>query len=669
MDRNHYRAILAWLLSIMLVFESLPTSALAESVVASNEVVSEQDSPGAIAEDPDVIATDLNEDASPASDADALGLADAEDSYDQGDEVALDVEPTDEDAEDSYDQGDEIALDVEPSEEDDAPLVVEEDVQSAAVKEDAVESADSSEADTAITAQADVESSSKDGVKSLAAAKVDAIPNQTYTGSPLTPTPTVRLEGEVLVEDVDYTVSYSGNRVVGPARVKIEGIGAYTGSTTATFRISAAPISAAVVEPIARQAYTGKARKPLPTVVFNGVTLKRRTDYTLTYKNNSEAGTATIIITGKGNFTGTTSAKFRIVRPSVSYRTHVQNTGWQDWKKDGALGGTSGKSLRLEGIRIKLGNKLLGGGIKYRTHVQNIGWQGWKKDGAMSGTSGKSLRLEAIQIKLYGAMAKYYDVYYRVHAQNIGWMGWAKNGLAAGTSGYAWRLESLQIVLVLKNGAAPSTKLKRQVQRIPSRYVKRTSTSYKMLARYGISYQSWGLSDSPMVEYVKLSPNHSGKRNHYIDTITPHYMGGYGSVEGLGMVFEPVSRQASSNYGIGYDGRVGMYVNECNRAWTSGSGANDNRAITIECANRVDGSLTNESWSTLVSLCTDLCMRNGKTRLVYRGEANYKGLGSGDMLLTMHKWFQPTDCPGPWLSYQFGRLADEVNAQLEAARL
>lgn len=133
---------------------------------------------------------------------------------------------------------------------------------------------------------------------------------------------------------------------------------------------------------------------------------------------------------------------------SVRYRTHVQRYGWQGWRKDGATSGTSGKSKRLEGIRIALDG--VSGGIEYRTHVQRQGWQGWRKNGAMSGTSGKSLRLEAIQIRLTGAAAESYDVYYRVHAQRFGWMGWACNGASAGTAGYSFRLEAIQIVLVPK---------------------------------------------------------------------------------------------------------------------------------------------------------------------------------------------------------------------------
>lgn len=142
----------------------------------------------------------------------------------------------------------------------------------------------------------------------------------------------------------------------------------------------------------------------------------------------------------------------------IKYRTHVQDIGWQSYKYDGAMSGTSGKSLRLEGIEIMKADSLnIDGSIQYKTHVQDIGWQDFVKDGAMSGTSGKSLRLEAIQIKLTGELANQYDVYYQVHAQEFGWLGWAKNGESAGTSGYSYRLEGINILLVKKGESAPTS--------------------------------------------------------------------------------------------------------------------------------------------------------------------------------------------------------------------
>jgi len=146
--------------------------------------------------------------------------------------------------------------------------------------------------------------------------------------------------------------------------------------------------------------------------------------------------------------------------PSVSYRTHVQNEGWQDWKKDGTMSGTSGKGFRLEGIEAKLDTQGYDLGINYQTHIQNIGWEadterGWKSNGTMSGTEGLSYRLEAIQIKLTGSDADKFDVYYQVHAQNMGWLGWAKNGESAGTAGFGYRLEGINIVVVPAGSGTP----------------------------------------------------------------------------------------------------------------------------------------------------------------------------------------------------------------------
>ena len=139
----------------------------------------------------------------------------------------------------------------------------------------------------------------------------------------------------------------------------------------------------------------------------------------------------------------------QITKPSVMYNTHIQNEGWEkDFsKKDGEMSGTSGKSLRLEAIKIKLDN-LKDVSIKYQTHVQNIGWQDWKSDGQMSGTSGKSLRLEGIKIKLENT--EKYSVMYRVHVQNIGWQDWKYDGEFAGTEGKSLRLEAIEIKIIDK---------------------------------------------------------------------------------------------------------------------------------------------------------------------------------------------------------------------------
>ena len=176
-------------------------------------------------------------------------------------------------------------------------------------------------------------------------------------------------------------------------------------------------------------------------------------------------------------------------------------------------------------------------------------------------------------------------------------------------------------------------------------------------------------TNSLLVSYTKLSPNHSGQRTHSIDRITPHCVVGQCSVETLGNVFLPTSRQASSNYGIGVDGRVGMYVEEKNRSWCSSSAANDQRAITIECAsdNTEPYAFKDVVYNRLIELCIDICKRNGKTKLLWLGDKtktlNYAPK-SGEMVLTVHRWFANKSCPGNWMYARMGDLASKVTAAL-----
>lgn len=145
---------------------------------------------------------------------------------------------------------------------------------------------------------------------------------------------------------------------------------------------------------------------------------------------------------------------------NCTYRTHVENIGWQDWKTNGKMSGTSGQGLRLEGIEVKLDNQGYDLGIEYSTHIQNIGWQEFKSNGVMSGTSGRGLRLEAIKISLTGNDSDLFDIYYRVHAQNVGWLDWASNGAESGTAGYGYRLEGIEIKIVPKGDPAPGATAK-----------------------------------------------------------------------------------------------------------------------------------------------------------------------------------------------------------------
>jgi uncharacterized protein YjdB len=162
-------------------------------------------------------------------------------------------------------------------------------------------------------------------------------------------------------------------------------------------------------------------------------------------------------------FTSKTGASTKVSgakSTNVAYNGYVQSSGWQGWRYNGKLSGTTGKKQRLEGIQLKLTNAQYTGSITYRTYIQGSGWQSWKKDGATSGKTGKKKRLETVQIKLTGTMAKKYDVYYRVYSQGYGWLAWAKNGASAGTIGKGKRIEAVQVVLVKKNGKAPAKNYK-----------------------------------------------------------------------------------------------------------------------------------------------------------------------------------------------------------------
>ncbi|WP_207752984.1 Ig-like domain-containing protein [Clostridium yunnanense] len=152
--------------------------------------------------------------------------------------------------------------------------------------------------------------------------------------------------------------------------------------------------------------------------------------------------------------------------PSVAYQGHVQNIGWQDYVRDGALSGTEGRSLRVEGFKIKLENAPAGLKIKYKTHVQNIGWQDWVYDGAMAGTQGRSLRVEALQIALEGTDADKYSVVYQAHVENEGWQNWVQDGQVSGSFGKSQRIEALRIKIVEKSSVSPSVLYQGHVQNI-----------------------------------------------------------------------------------------------------------------------------------------------------------------------------------------------------------
>ena len=183
------------------------------------------------------------------------------------------------------------------------------------------------------------------------------------------------------------------------------------------------------------------------------------------------------------------------------------------------------------------------------------------------------------------------------------------------------------------------------------------------------------MSNSNLVSYVKYSPFNSGERKHAIDRITPHCVVGQCAIEALGAEFAKPGKNASSNYGIDRDGRVGLFVDEDIVSWCSGGNLltealpNDHRAVTIECA-----SDTTSPWAfrpvvyeRLVELCTDICRRNGKKKLLWLEDRDVSlsyQPKADEMVLTVHRWFANKACPGDWMMERMGDLAQRVTDAL-----
>lgn len=177
------------------------------------------------------------------------------------------------------------------------------------------------------------------------------------------------------------------------------------------------------------------------------------------------------------------------------------------------------------------------------------------------------------------------------------------------------------------------------------------------------------MSNSSLIDCTIKSPNHSGARTHKIDRISPHCVVGQLSAESIGNCFTSSSRQASCNYGIGKDGRVVLVVDEANRSWCTSSNANDQRAVTIECASDSTApyAFNNAVYNKLIDLCTDICKRNGKKKLLWFADKNTAlnyNPKADEMVLTVHRWFANKSCPGDWMYERMGDLANKVNAKL-----
>lgn len=179
-------------------------------------------------------------------------------------------------------------------------------------------------------------------------------------------------------------------------------------------------------------------------------------------------------------------------------------------------------------------------------------------------------------------------------------------------------------------------------------------------------------TNSSLVAYTKISPNKTANRKYPITRASIHCVVGQCSVETIGQVFAPTSRQASSNYGVGYDGKIGMYVEEKDRSWCTSSNDNDNRAITIEVASDTTHpyAVNSKAYAALLDLLTDICKRNGKTKVVWIADKE-KALAytpkDGELLLTVHRWFANKACPGDYLYNRHSEIATEVTKRLGGA--
>lgn len=173
------------------------------------------------------------------------------------------------------------------------------------------------------------------------------------------------------------------------------------------------------------------------------------------------------------------------------------------------------------------------------------------------------------------------------------------------------------------------------------------------------------MRNSKLVNYTKLTPHCTKNRKHKIDTITIHHMAGNITVETCGQVFQ--TRQASTNYGVDGRGRVGLYVDEGDRAWSTANPANDNRAVNIEvanCGSAPDWPVSDAAYAKLIELVADICRRNGIEKLVWGENRSDRVNHRNGCNMTVHQDFMATSCPGPYLLERMPQIAAEVNVLL-----
>ena len=286
--------------------------------------------------------------------------------------------------------------------------------------------------------------------------------------------------------------------------------------------------------------------------------------------------------------------------PTVRYRTHVQRDGWQAWRSNGQMSGTSGRALRLEGIEINLQGA--NGGIRYRTHVQRDGWQGWRSNGQMSGTSGRALRLEGIQIELTGNIRNTHHIEYRTHVQGIGWQAWVRDGAVAGTSGRGLSLEGIEIRLVRRNALLNDNILTPSTAPLARQTVSNESVTVHLthgpIARY-LNVFPW----APNIPTPRGVPIYVTIENHTNDSLgfmsfSPSGLGGEDGIYALSQSFGEGWRYAFPDLPVSFG---------CIRLFTSEEALNRGiRDLRVEVRRQYD-------WKTSTLLYTFDFLWNGST--------------------------------------------------------
>lgn len=435
-----------------------------------------------------------------------------------------------------------------------------------------------------------------------------------------------------------------------------------TKSTSTVYKVSTFSVSSCF-------GYTGKAIKPTVTVKDSkGRKLKPGTDYTVSYKNNvklGSKGSATIKL--KGNYSGSKTVNFKIVLGKVTGITAVRtkSTVTLTWDK---TPGASGYNVYSYNTKTKKSKKI-------KTVKSNTVKLTSLKKGTAYAYKIRAVRgdTSSLPVSVFYTATKTDKPKFKVSLGEKGIkISWDKLSGANGYVVYFSQTENgkyKKIAQVKGTSYTLKSFLKNQNYYFKvAAYVTSGTTNFN--SYFAAVGTRGSYTNSSLVGYTCLSPNHSGTRTHPIDRITPHCVVGQLTAENICGCFMNPAKEVSSNYNIGTEGKISMSVEEKNRSWCSSSEENDQRAVTIECAsdNSAPYAMNKKVYKSLVNLCTDICQRNGKTKLLWFDDKE-KTLSyqpkCDEMIITVHCWFANKDCPGEWLYSRLGKLADEVTGRLQ----